>query len=133
MFKKINIITFIMFLGVLLSISASPKMDTMEINNVVQFEKETEYIGTTQQANLDAVILQLKRHENIPVVIVGHYTEDYNIVRMDSLSALKRATQTREYLINKGVKNDIIVHVDMNTKKHLEHTVTFQWLTQFNK
>ena len=136
MFKKINIITFIMFLGVLLSISASPKMYTMEINNVVQFEKETEYIGLTQTANLYEVSNIAKKYEQIPIVVIGHTYNDYGIERIDSLLALKRAGLVREYLKDMGVKNNIIIYVNMDYKykTHPEYNrvVSFKWLSQFN-
>lgn len=136
MFKKINIITFIMFLCVLLSISASPKTDTMEINNVVQFEKETEYIGLTQTANLYEVSNIAKKYEQIPIVVIGYTYNDYGIERIDSLLALKRAGLVRDYLKDMGVKNNIIIHVNMDYKykKHPEYNrvVSFKWLSQFN-
>lgn len=136
MFKKINIITFIMFLGVLLSISASPKMYTMEINNVVQFEKETEYIGLTQTANLYEVSNIAKKYEQIPIVVIGHTYNDYGIERIDSLLALKRAGLVRDYLKDMGVKNNIIIYVNMDYKykTHPEYNrvVSFKWLSQFN-
>lgn len=136
MFKKINNITFIMFLCVLLSISASPKTDTMEINNVVQFEKETEYIGLTQTANLYEVSNIAKKYEQIPIVVIGHTYNDYGIERIDSLLALKRAGLVRDYLKDMGVKNNIIIHVNMDYKykTHPEYNrvVSFKWLSQFN-
>lgn len=136
MFKKINIITFIMFLGVLLSISASPKMYTMEINNVVQFEKEIEYIGLTQTANLYEVSNIAKKYEQIPIVVIGHTYNDYGIERIDSLLALKRAGLVRDYLKDMGVKNNIIIYVNMDYKykTHPEYNrvVSFKWLSQFN-
>ena len=136
MFKKINIITFIMFLCVLLSISASPKTDTMEINNVVQFEKETEYIGLTQTANLYEVVDIAKKYEQIPIVVIGHTYNDYGIERIDSLLALKRAGLVRDYLKDMGVKNNIIIYVNMDYKykTHPEYNrvVSFKWLSQFN-
>lgn len=136
MFKKINIITFIMFLGVLLSISASPKMYTMEINNVVQFEKETEYIGLTQTANLYEVSNIAKKYEQIPIVVIGHTYNDYGIERIDSLLALKRAGLVRDYLKDMGVKNNIIIYVNMDykykTRPEYNRVVSFKWLSQFN-
>lgn len=135
MFKKFNIIVFIVFIGVLLSISATPAIHTVEINNVVQFEKETEYIGLTQKANLDAACALFKKYKNNTVIIIAHYNNDYGIERMDSLSAYKRAAETRQYLLDNGVENPIRIYVDMDHKFTPETShnriVTFKWLSQF--
>ena len=137
MFKKLNIIAFIMFIGVLLSISASPVTYKAEINNVVQFEKENEYIGDTQKANLYEIYNLIKGYEDMPVVIIGHTYNDYGIARIDSLLALKRAGVVRDYLVDKGIKNPIILHVDMDYKyecfPEYNRVVSFEWFTRFNK
>ena len=81
--------------------------DTVKIYNIY-FDFDKSEIKSQYKANLDVLAAYMKDNPECKIEVGGHTdfvgTDDYNY-----LLSLRRANAVRDYLLNKGVKNDKVI------------------------